>query len=68
MAINGNEKPITRVMGVVRKKKEAKKYLEWLAPKDIENYSIIPSKRFVYVDVWQRNGDIMRRYVVWEKY
>jgi len=50
---NGNERPIINIIGVFKNKKHGERYLKWLKPKDVENYHIHPSKRFIYVDAWQ---------------
>ena len=50
---NGNERPIINIIGVFKNKKQSERYLKWLKPKDIENYHIYISKRFIYVDAWQ---------------
>ncbi len=51
---NGYRKPYVNVLGVFNKQKEAQEYLKWLNPKDTENYDIRPSKRFVYVNKWEK--------------
>ena len=50
---NGNKKPFVHVLGVFKKQYEAKNYLKWLNPKDIENYDIRIAERFIYVDTFE---------------